>query len=410
MSRYKKFSILILVLLAVVIAGGLALWLHHKPKSESPVKKSVTISHYAYKINIDSLNIRFGEVKNNQNLSTLLSKFVSGQIIDKIAKESGNVFDVRKIRSGQRFALLSKKDAPDQLLYFVYEINPIDYVVYDLRDSLMVYGGKKEVKINLKTASGTISSSLWNTFDSQNLDVNLALKLAEVYAWTVDFYGLQKGDRFRMIYEEIVVDSMVTGTGRIMAAVFTSGGKDFYGFYYEQNGNKAYFDDKGQSLERSFLKAPLRFTRISSRFSNSRMHPILRIARPHFGVDYAAPTGTPVVSLGNGRIYELGWKGGYGRFIGIRHNSIYSTTYAHLSGYAKRVHSGSTVKQGDLIGYVGSSGLATGPHLDFRVYKNGTPIDPLKLESPPAEPVSPSLVVRYNQMVKKMSAKLDSIK
>jgi murein DD-endopeptidase MepM/ murein hydrolase activator NlpD len=245
--------------------------------------------------------------------------------------------------------------------------------------------------------------------EENHLDVDLILRMSDVYAWTIDFYGLQKGDDFRVIYEQILVDSIPVSSDRIIAALFRSGNRNFYAFYFEQDNDKGYFDDNGQSLRRSFLKAPLHFSRISSRYSRARMHPILRIVRPHFGVDYSAPRGTPVVALGDGRVSEAGWKGGYGRFISIRHNSVYTSSYAHLSGYAKGIKAGSSVKQGDLIGYVGSSGLSTGSHLDFRVYRNGTPVDPLKIESPPTNPVNQALMAQYRKVVSKWKLELDSL-
>ncbi|MEI6901307.1 MAG: hypothetical protein WCL00_15635, partial [Bacteroidota bacterium] len=288
--KFKKN--LVILLIFVILAGAILFLLSRREKPTVVPLKAISSGHYLYKIKVDSLNVTYGEVRNNQNLSSILNNFVPGQMIDRIAHESNGIFDVRRIRSGQKYTMISNRDSSGQLLYFIYEINPIDYVVYDLRDSLRVYTDKKEVKINIKKASGTITSSLWNAFDEKDLDMGLAMKLADAYAWTIDFYGLQKGDHFKMIYEEIVVDSVVTGTGQILAAVFNSGGKDFYGFMFEQNGSNGYFDDKAQSLERSFLKAPLLFSRISSRFTKSRMHPILRIARHHFGVDYAASSGT----------------------------------------------------------------------------------------------------------------------
>jgi len=404
----KKYIFIILVFIFITC---LAIILYrYKPQQVPVTIKRPVINHYAYKIKIDSLKLIYGEVKNNQNLSEILSAHISHQLIDRISKETGNVFDVRKLKTGQRFALISSGDSSGRLLYFVYEINLIDFVVYDFRDTLRAYLDKKEVKTQIRETSGTITTSLWNTFEENDLDLMLGMKMADVYAWTVDFYGLQKGDNFKLIYEEIIVDSISSGSGHILASVFTSAGKNFYAFYFEEQGRKGYYDEAARSLQRSFLKAPLRFSRISSRFTRSRMHPILRIARPHYGVDYSAPKGTPVVSLGDGRIYEAGWKGGYGRFIGVRHNSLYTTTYAHLSGYAKGIRPGVFVKQGELIGYVGSSGLSTGPHLDFRVYKNGSPVNPLTLESPPTEPVMTNYLKEYHMLVDKMKSRLDSIK
>lgn len=404
--RFISIIALIVVVMAVIVTMALFVITKGKSHSDVPLNKP----HLAYKINIDSLEIDYGKVGENQHLSSLLSKYISGQMIDRIGKETRTVFDVRKLKAGNRFARISSRGAEKRTLYFIYEINAIDFVVYDLRDSLRVYTDKKKVTRLTRTAQGTIKTSLWNCFTENRLDVNLGLALSDVYAWTVDFYGLQKGDGFKVIYDELFVDNSPVGVDRIHGAIFTSNGKDFYAIYFDQPGNEGYYDLAGASLRRSFLKAPLKFSRISSRFTASRKHPILRISRPHFGVDYAAPRGTPVVALGDGRVTELGWHGGYGRFIGIRHNSVYSSTYAHLSGYAKGLKAGSQVKQGELIGYVGSSGLSTGPHLDFRVYKNGQPTNPLRMESPATEPVSKANLEKFRKAVALIKPKLDSIR
>ncbi len=360
----------------------------------------------AYHIPLHGMEVITGTVQANQNLSTILSGHVSPAIIDRIAKTTRETFDVRKIKTGNRIAWIVTSDSLKQTRYFIYEINPIDFIVYDFTDSVRVYSDKKKVTYTIKTDSGTITSSLWNCFVENNLDVGLALALSDVYAWTIDFYGLQKGDSFTVIYEEVSVEEKIIRVDKILAGRFKHNGKDFYAYRFDQEGKGDYFDESGQSLQRAFLKAPLKFSRISSRFSKSRMHPILRIARPHFGVDYSAPKGTPVVALGNGRVLEVKYKGGYGKFISIRHNSVYTTTYAHLSGYAKGIKPGVNVSQGQVIGYVGSTGLSTGPHLDFRVYKNGAPTDPLRLESPPAKPVDPAGLEKFRMLVLKMDSTL----
>jgi murein DD-endopeptidase MepM/ murein hydrolase activator NlpD len=404
-----KKTIIYSLLIFVALLVPTVIYFLITSKEAAVTVKTIPANHIVYKINIDSLRITRGVVKSNQNLSSILSSHISGTLMDKIARESSRVFDVRRIKAGQKYAMITSKDSTDKLHYFVYEINPVDFVVFDFSDSLNIYLDKKEVKTVIREAKENIISSLWNTFEENNLEPNLAMKMADVYAWTVDFYGLQKGDSFKLIYEEIIVDSVSSGSGHILAAHFLSGEKGFYAFLFDDKGKKGYFDESGKSLQRSFLKAPLHFSRISSRFSRSRMHPILRIARPHFGVDYSAPKGTPVVALGDGRVAEMGWKGGYGRFIAIQHNSSYKSTYAHLSGYAKGLKGGGHVRQGEVIGYVGSSGLSTGAHLDFRVYRNGSPVDPLKLESPPTEPIAAQSRSTYDQFVKKYKSKLDSL-
>jgi murein DD-endopeptidase MepM/ murein hydrolase activator NlpD len=399
---YSVIAVITVLLIAVVI--GVVIYNQREIPANAVIQTPPP--PVAYGIRLDSLQIVYGSVANNQNLSTLLAAFVPDGAIDRIAKETRDIFDVRKIKAGNRYARIFSKDSSKQTQYFIYEINPIDFVVYDLRDSLKVYKEKKKVTRLIKTATGTITSSLWNCFVENKLDVNLGLALSDVYAWTVDFYGLQKGDNFKVIYEELFVDDKMVGIDRILASKFQTNGKDYYAYHFTQQDKGAYFDENGQSLQRSFLKAPLTFSRISSRFSRSRMHPILRIARPHFGVDYSAPRGTPVVALGDGNVKEVRFHGGYGRFISIHHNSVYTTTYAHLSGYAKGLKAGNHVRQGQVIGYVGSSGLSTGPHLDFRVYKNGSPTDPLKLESPPSKPVEAKDMAAFKELVKKMNKSL----
>jgi murein DD-endopeptidase MepM/ murein hydrolase activator NlpD len=406
----KVFSLFAMIagVMALVITGIMVIR-YYRQQEIPEIKKPVRIPTYAYNIHIDSLDISYGVVKTNQTLSTILSTHIPGNLIDRIARKTMDIFDIRKIRAEQKYAFLTSKDSLKKLNYFIYEINPIDFVVYDFRDSVRVYRDKKKVEKEVRTGKGTISTSLWNAMADSKLDVDLILALADVYAWTVDFYGLQKGDNFKVIYEQIMVDSVPVSSDHIIAAIFRSGTKDFYAFYFEQNNDKGYYDDKGQSLRRSFLKAPLQFSRISSRYSRARKHPILKITRPHYGIDYSAPKGTPVVALGDGRIAEAGWKGGYGRYISIRHNSVYTSGYGHLSGYAKGIKAGVNVKQGDVIGYVGSSGLSTGPHLDFRVYRYGSPVDPLKIESPPTDPVAPEMMEQFKKVVEEYKVKLDSL-
>ena len=229
------------------------------------------------------------------------------------------------------------------------------------------------------------------------LHPNLAIGLSDIFAWTVDFFGLQKGDSFKVIYEELYIDDKLLGTGRIYAAQFNRTGSAITAIPFIQDGKESYFDTDGNSLRKAFLKAPLQFSRISSRFSSSRMHPILRIRRPHFGVDYAAPVGTPVHSIGDGRVTSATNENGAGRMVRIQHNSVYATAYLHLSRFGEGIAPGAFVKQGDIIGYVGSSGLSTGPHLDFRFYMNGSPVDPLKVEAPPVEPVSEENLARFEK-------------
>jgi murein DD-endopeptidase MepM/ murein hydrolase activator NlpD len=343
-----------------------------------------------FNIPIDSFAVVPGQIRSGQNLSDLLSgKGLTMSRIDEISKKSILTFDVRKMKVNQPFYFFMNKKNPTKAEFFIYEINPVDYVVYQLGDSLRIYREKKPMITQIKTASGVITSSLWNTMKAQALDPALAMDLSDIYAWSIDFFGLKKGDKFRVVYEENFVFGKSIGIGRIFAAQFVHANEDFYAFRFTQKNEDSYFDDKGKSLVKAFLKAPLKFSRISSVFSLSRFHPVLKIYRPHFGVDYAAPTGTPVDAIGSGIIIDKGYQpAGGGNYLKIKHdNSAYVTSYMHLSRFASGISKGVRVKQGQEIGYVGATGLASGPHLDFRVFLNGTPIDPLKMKAPPAEPI-----------------------
>lgn len=321
--------------------------------------------------------------------------------VDQLIQNGRTVFDPRKIRVGNHYAFISSKDSAQTEQYFVYQESALDYIVYQLKDSLQVVRRQKEKKVVQQLSEGVIESSLWNSMVGQGLNPMLAVQLSDIYPWTIDFFGIQKGDYYKIYYDEDFVDSLSIGIGKIHAAVFNHNGVDYWAVGFEQDGQFAYFDDKGLSLKKAFLKAPLKFNRISSKFSNSRYHPVLKIRRPHHGVDYAAPSGTPVFSIGDGRVIDKGYqRAGGGNYVKIKHNSVYTTMYMHLQGFAKGLAVGDQVRQGELIGYVGSTGLSTGPHLDFRVYQNGKPVDPLKIESPPVEPVSKTNMPTFEGVVR----------
>lgn len=359
---------------------------------------------------IDSFKIVPGKVRSGQNLSDILVKQgISMAKVDEISKKSILTFDVRKMKVNNPYYFFKNKKDSSKIEYFIYEINPVDYVVYQLSDSLRIYKDKKPIITQIKSASGVVTSSLWNTMKAQALDPMLAMELSDIYQWTIDFYGIQKGDKFRVIYEENFVSGKSVGIGRIFAAQFVHANEDFYAFRFTQNNEDSYFDDKGKSLKKAFLKAPLKFNRISSQFSNARFHPVLKIYRPHHGVDYAAPTGTPVQSISDGIVIAKAYQaGGGGNYLKIKHNSVYTTSYMHLSKFGPGIANGVRVKQGQVIGFVGSTGLSSGPHLDYRVFMNGKPVNPLTIKSPPTEPVfeknMPSYTVHRDSMMTKLVA------
>jgi murein DD-endopeptidase MepM/ murein hydrolase activator NlpD len=360
-----------------------------KAESDSKAVQQADSPEFMYGIPSDSFDLVSGHIKRNGFLSEILLKHgITMPEIDQVIRGSKSVFDVRKVRSGNEYVLFCDKDSIARARYLVYEHDPTTCYIFSFNDSLNITSFRKQIKSEIKYSSGTIETSLWDAMINGGLHPQLAVDLSEIFAWTVDFFGLQKGDNFKVIYEELFIDGKSLGTARIYGAQFNRTGSSVTAIPFIQDGKESYFDIDGNSLRKAFLKAPLQFSRISSRFSSARMHPILRIVRPHFGIDYAAPLGTPVHAIGDGKIISATNDGGAGRMVRIQHNSVYSTGYMHLSAFGPGIKAGAFVKQGDIVGYVGSSGLSTGPHLDFRFYKNGSAVDPLKVDAPPVEPIS----------------------
>lgn len=363
----------------------------------NPVAKIAQTIEYG--IVTDSLKIDRDEIKPGENLGGIFTRFgVDQKIIGNLNSYTDGIFDIRKLKTGNTYTAMMSNDLSNKLKYFVYTINDTSYLIFDFSDSLHVHTDSKKVVRSLKSVSGIINSSLWTTIQEAGVDPNMAVALANIYQWSIDFYAIQKGDSFKAIYEELSVDGKPISLGEIHSAVFNHNGKDYFAFRFAQGNITDYFDENGQNLRKEFLKAPLKFSRITSKFSNSRMHPILRIRRPHHGVDYAAPKGTPVHTIGNGTVVKASYAGGAGRLVMIRHNNGYSTSYMHLAGFGPGIHPGASVSQGQVIGYVGSSGLSTGAHLDFRVYKNNVAMDPLKIVSPPALPVNEQYKVQFDSV------------
>jgi murein DD-endopeptidase MepM/ murein hydrolase activator NlpD len=342
----------------------------------------------AYGIDYENYIVEAGVVQNRQTLSHILGQFSLGNImVEKIVREMRDFFDPRRIRAGNTFHAYNSPDSLEGLKYFVYDISPLEFLMVDLTDSLSIYRGEKEV-INIpKTASGIINSSLWVTMTQNNLNPELAIKMSEILAWEIDFYRIHRGDRFRVVYEERYVGDESVGIGRVDAIYFNHQGRDVYGFRFEKDTVDGYFNPEGDNLRKVFLKAPIKFGRISSGFSSSRLHPVLGVRRPHYGTDYAAPTGTPIYAVGDGVVTEARFTSTNGNYVRIRHNSVYDTQYLHMSGFAQGIRAGKRVKQGDVIGYVGMTGLATGPHVCFRFWKNGQQVNHLREEFPSADPL-----------------------
>ncbi|AEL25098.1 M23 family metallopeptidase [Cyclobacterium marinum] len=361
-----------------------------------------------YGINVDDVDIVEGVVKRNQTLSTILAPFdVPYQIIDEIAKKSKDIFDVKKIAFNKKYTVLSPRDSTKSK-FFVYEPNRTEFVVFNLSQP-EIYKENKPMEINNREIGGTISSSLYVNMTELGLGPDLVDQFADLYGWVVDFQRLQKGDKFKVIYKEQVVEDQIVGIEDIEAAYFEHMGQGYHAIPFEQNGIISYFDEKGNSLKKAFLRDPLKFSRISSRYSLSRFHPVQKRYKAHLGTDYAAPRGTEIRAVGDGTVLEATYRGGNGNFVKIKHNGTYTTQYLHMSKIGKGIKKGTRVKQGQVIGYVGSTGLATGPHLCFRFWKHGKQVDWLKEEIPPAEPIAEENKLAFEQVKQEKINKLMAI-
>ncbi len=370
-------------------------------KEESPKRQ--------YGLVLDGLSMLRDTIELSESLGEILSRYnVSPQQINQLASFQ-EIFDVRKLRAHKPYTIIHLNDSLKTAKGFIYHPNPVDYVAIYFEDSVRVLRAQHPVDTLYHELTGRIESSLYQAVVDQGGSPQLVNELADVFAWMIDFFGLQTGDYYKVRYTTYAVEGVPAGLGEIQTALFHHMDKDIYAFSYDQGRGTEYFDEEGNSLRRSFLKAPLNFTRISSRFSYSRLHPILKIRRPHLGVDYAAPIGTPVVAVGDGVVTKASYSGVAGRLIKIQHNSNYATAYLHLHSYAKGLKAGTHVRQGQVIGYVGSSGLSTGPHLDFRFYKNGVPVDPLSVDPEPAEPLGQAHIDAFEQLKKQQKKALDKL-
>ncbi|WP_276168941.1 M23 family metallopeptidase [Zobellia alginiliquefaciens] len=387
-----------------------------KPVQKEPVQMAsiVPIEKPVMKqfgFNLNDFTVQLDTVKRGDSFGELMLQHkVDYPKIAKITQEFKDTFDVRKIRVGKPYLILKSKDTTEAAQVFIYENDPINYTVVDLRDTVKAYKNKKEVTYVEREASGVIESSLSQAILEQGIDYTVTNSLSEVYAWTIDFFRLQKGDKFKVIYKEkFINDSIYAGAGPIEAAYFEHNGRPIYAFAYENDSLKNivdYFDEEANNLRRTFLRAPVQFSRISSRYNlKRRIRYYGNKIRPHRGTDYAAPKGTPILATADGTVTESTRRGGNGKYVKIRHNGTYSTQYLHMS--KQNVKRGEFVRQGDVIGWIGMTGNTSGPHVCYRFWKNGRQVDPLREELPLAEPLDQSLQPEYFNYVNPIKDQLD---
>ena len=366
----------------------------------------------AYGFDLNQFNAVRDTIKNGDTFGAILNNHgVSHTTIFNIATKYRDTFDVRRLVVGKPYLLLKSKDTLDKLQYFVYGKNKIQYAVVDLSDSLRVYTKSKPITYVDKQASGVIENSLYLTMEENNLSPAMTDRLANIYAWTVNFFKIQKGDRFKVVYTEKFIDDTVSaGIHRIKASYFEHKGVPLYAFGYENKKLPSldFYDEKAQNLRRAFLKAPVKFSRISSKYNLKRRIKYYGYKlRPHKGTDFSANIGSPILATADGTVTKAERKGGNGIYVKIRHNSTYETQYLHMKKYNVRV--GDFVRQGDVIGWVGMTGNSGGPHVCYRFWKNGRQVDPFKQDLPASKPLANEFHEDYFSYIGSVKAQLDAI-
>ncbi|MDA9627227.1 peptidoglycan DD-metalloendopeptidase family protein [Flavobacteriaceae bacterium] len=408
----KKLSILLFVLLIVMSCGKDNQGGAESASTNTAASTPKIITEFGYRLN--DFKVIKDTIKKGESFGIILDRHhVFYPKINAIAKKIKDTFDVRRIRAGIPYMILASKDTLEKAEVFIYKNSKASATIVDFKDSTIVaFNYRKPIKIIEKEVAGKIYSTLSEAMDSLHLNPNLTYNVADIYAWTLDFGKLQRGDQFKLIYEEkFIDDSVFVGYGKVKAALFDHNNRDFYAYRFISDSIKKipeYYDDKGNMLRSQFLRSPIKFQyRVSSRYNLRRKIAYYGRVKPHKGTDFAAKVGTPIMATANGKVTESRRKGGNGNYVKIRHNNTYSTQYLHMS--RRKVKRGQYVKQGDIIGYVGMTGNTSGPHVCYRFWKNGRQVDPFKQKLPAAKPLKKSLKPSYLKFIKPLEAQLDKI-
>lgn len=405
-----RFSLVLLALILCIACNKE----EEAPKEELVVQELLPVIIEKFGYNLNEFKVLEDTIKHGDSFGELLYKnHVEYPEVYKIVEKVKDSFDVRRLRSGRPFTILAKKDSTEKAQIFIYQPRLTEFVVIDFRDSIFVKSIKKKIITRLRTATGKITDSLSSlslVIDHQGLDYAIVNEMSDIYAWSIDFFHMQKEDNFKVIYEEkFIDDSIYVGIGKVKAAYFEHKNTPFYAFDYVTDSSKVisdFYDENAVNLRKQFLKAPIKFSsRISSRYNLKRFIRYYGRVKPHRGTDFAAGVGTPIISTANGRVVESRRRGGNGKYVKIKHNSVYSTQYLHMS--RRKVNVGEYVKQGDVIGYVGMTGNTSGPHVCYRFWKNGVQVDPLKQKLPAAEPIKEALKADYLSFIAPLKVQLD---
>lgn len=373
-------------------------------------KKSGPVFMYGHRV--DPFTVEEKLIGRGQSFADMVSPFgITFDEVFELAQDAKPFFDVRQFAQGKPYRVVyEEKDTSNVLKYLFYEVSPIQYVIFDFTDTIpKVTEGKKEMKIIRRQAGGVVNSTLFGSMTENNLSAQTAVELAEIFASSIDFYRIRKGDYYKLVFEEKVVDGESVGIEKIIAAQFNHEGQNYFGFRYEQDGKAVYFDEKGNSQRKAFLKSPLKFGRLTSGYTMKRFHPVQKRFKAHLGTDYAAPKGTPIMTIGDGVIMEAKYSSFNGNYVKIKHNANIVTQYLHMSRFGSGIRPGKKVTQGQCIGYVGSTGLSTGPHVCFRYWKNGKQVNHLKEKFATYTPVSPKSKAEYMKMKDALMDELNTV-
>jgi murein DD-endopeptidase MepM/ murein hydrolase activator NlpD len=409
------------LLLFLTIACGIVLinryYIPTLPETEAVVVDTPTVTLvvkepkvvYGMIVKDDHLVIE-DKIKRNERLGDILEQYnVPAKLIHQLSTLSRKIFDPRKIAADKKYTIICEEDSIKKAMALVYEPNAIDYIIFHFGDSLSVDVRQREVITVEKTVAGVINSNLSTTIEELGISNELTNKFVDIFGWQVDFQRLQRGDKFKLIYREEQVEGTPVGISQIDAIYFEHFGNPYYAFPFDQGKGINYFDEEGKSLRKALLKYPIEFTRISSRYTQNRFHPVQKRWKAHLGTDFAAPVGTPIRTVGDGIVLEAQYKSNNGNYVKIRHNGTYTTQYLHMSRIAAGIRPGMSIRQGQTIGYVGSTGLATGPHLCYRFWKNGVQVDALRVDLPASEPVAKENRESFDAIKLELTEKLNAI-
>ncbi len=404
----KKFSFLFLLLL--VFAGCKE---DTKEQAVAETKKPApkpVVKEYGFVL--DDFDVVVDTIERGDNFGYILDRHgVDRGKVFEISEKVKDTFNPARITAGKKYLILKAKDSAKTPLHFIYQNDKINYTVLNIGDSISAFKAKKPVSVKRREVSGVVTSSLSEAMQAQGLSNLLVYQLSDIYQWSIDFFKLQKGDQFKMIYHEKYIDDTIfAGVERVEAAVFKHSDRPFYAFNYETDsvtGQASFYDEEAKALQSFFLKAPLNYSRISSRYQRRRFHPVQKRWKAHLGTDYAAPTGTPIKATADGTVIASSYTSGNGNYVKVRHNKKYTTQYLHMS--KRNVRNGQAVKQGDVIGFVGSTGLATGPHVCYRFWVNGKQVDPYRQNLPTAKKIEEAKKDDYFAFIDPLKNELDSI-